>query len=45
MAATIEIIQDKYGGAEQYALQNTGLTKGDLEAFRNSALVKVQTPN
>ncbi|KXN85591.1 hypothetical protein AN958_11086 [Leucoagaricus sp. SymC.cos] len=39
MVAAIKMLDEKYGGAEQYVLQTTNFTKEDIEELRKKALV------
>lgn len=40
MAATLEMIHKKYGGAELYLKTHTSLTDADLDKIRQNLLVR-----
>jgi hypothetical protein len=40
MLSTLEIIREKYGGAEGYVVKKCGLTNADVEKIRANMIVE-----
>lgn len=40
MLATLKMIREKFGGAEQYITEKCGLTKEDVERIRSNLIVE-----
>ena len=40
MAAFLKVMHEKFGGAKAYMIEKCGLTKEDVEAIRESLIVK-----
>jgi CRISPR/Cas system type I-B associated protein Csh2 (Cas7 group RAMP superfamily) len=40
MLATLEMIRERFGGAEQYMIEKCGLSKQDVEKIRSNLIVE-----
>lgn len=40
MLATLEMIREKFGGVEQYAIEQCGLSKDDIEKIRSNLIIE-----
>ena len=40
MLATLKMLREKFGGAEEYMIDKCGLTKDDVEKIRSNLIVE-----